>query len=117
MPTTTANGLIVTAVRGVPNTWIVRTNRSVYWAIQTDGTPIDRIDTTSAAHDTRWSVPGAVTRTHAYDYDSTAEGRELAGWYVEFHNNSGEPYRRGTDALSVLKMQIRDSHNTRKARP
>lgn len=116
MPTTTANGLPATAVRGVPNTWIVREARSLYWAITTDGTPIGDIDTDMTVSDRRWNIPGIVNRTHVRDYDTAEDGRALAGWYVEFHGNAAEPYSRSADALAVLKKQLRDDHAQQQAR-
>lgn len=116
MPTTTANGLPATAVRGVPNTWIVREARMLYWAITTDGTPIGDIDTDMTVRDNRWSIVGTVTRTNARDYDTAEEGRELAGWYVELHGNSGERYRRADEALRILKLLIVNDHAEQQAR-
>lgn len=116
MPTTTANGLTATAVRGVPNTWIVRTSRLTYWAIETDGTDISAIDTNSTAYDTRWSIPGEVGRTFVRDYDTVEQGRYLAGWHVMFDQNHPEPYRSASEALSQLKLQMRTAHAERQAR-
>lgn len=116
MPTTTANGLTATAVRGVPNTWIVRVSRRTYWAIETDGTDISAIDTNNAAYDTRWSIPGEIGRTFVRDYDTAEEGRESAGWHVMFNQNHAEPCRSAGEALSQLKLQMRTCHAERQAR-
>lgn len=116
MPTTTANGLTATAVRGVPNTWIVRASRLTYWAIETDGTDISAIDTNNAAYDTRWSIPGEIGRTFVRDYDTAEEGRESTGWHVMFNQSHAEPYRSASEALSQLKLQMRTYHAECQAR-
>lgn len=116
MPTTTANGLTATAVRGVPNTWIVRVSRRTYWAIETYGTDISAIDTDNAAYDARWSIPGEIGRTFVRDYETAEEGREMAGWHVSFEQNHAEPCRSADEALSQLKLQMRTAHAERQAR-
>lgn len=116
MPTTTANGLTATAVRGVPNTWIVRTSRLTYWAIETDGTDISAIDTDNIGHDTRWSIPGEIGRTFVRDYDTAEQGCEMAGWHVMFNQSHAEPYRSAGEALGQLKLQMRTAHAERQAR-
>jgi len=113
MPITTANGLPATAVRGVPNAWIVRVSRLTYWAIETDGTDIRAVDTDNIAHDTCWSIPGEVGRTFVRDYDTVEDGRDQAGWHVMFNQNHAEPHRTAGEALSQLKLQMRSNHAKR----
>lgn len=117
MTTTTANGLPATAVRGIPNTWIVRSSDWSYDAVTTYGIPIEEIDTSDIRwDDSTWDYSGHISRTLVSEYASVEEGRELAGWYVQIGSNFAEPHHRAADALTDLKQQLRERHAEQQAR-
>lgn len=112
MPTKTANGQTATRIAGVPNTWLVRHFDTLYYAITTDGRDISEIDAGALLlpGDHSWNAVGTVHRTSADDYDTRDEGSHMAGWHVEVNHNATGPYPTIREALSQLKLVLRDRH-------
>jgi len=96
-----------TALKDVPNTYIVQFARHTVWAVELEEGLDIRDFNPDDLRDNRWSIIGTVT-----DYQRV-EGVH-SGWITSVGDNSGEPFRNRDAAMRELRQLLTLRYEKRK---